>query len=417
MFARTEEDKKKWVGALREALSNVHPPRLTSTHEVHMFTFDRPRCCDYCHRLLKGLFYQGYRCEKCGRAMHKECIALLAKCGRSAPPALPPRPPSMLPTSTLANRFSSCSLDLDSTLALQRQSSLASVVSLPPVPSPLSNGAAMSASAAAAAAHDYINTKMEKHSWYVGEMDRDSANAKLSVYPMGTFLVRARMQKGECLGHALSLKTQDDVKHMKICTNAAAAVAAASAAAGEEGGGCGGKDNGMFYLSDTRKFRSVVELVSWFMGHSLKEAFSGLDTNLQFPLGELFIVEAQYEFSPKPTERNLLPLREGERVTVLDKLGDEQGWWKACNGQNKVGYIPKDFVEEVRGGEGEREEKEEVVDGGEEEAKAPSDGAPEGVVREKSVDGSVLTSQTSLPAASAQEAEEEGNSAPDKVAP
>ena len=30
---------------------------------------------------------------------------------------------------------------------------------------------------------DYINTKMEDHSWYVGNMDRDSANAELEDFP------------------------------------------------------------------------------------------------------------------------------------------------------------------------------------------------------------------------------------------
>ena len=30
---------------------------------------------------------------------------------------------------------------------------------------------------------DYINTKMDDHSWYVGEMDRDSANAELEDFP------------------------------------------------------------------------------------------------------------------------------------------------------------------------------------------------------------------------------------------
>ena len=30
---------------------------------------------------------------------------------------------------------------------------------------------------------DYINTKMEDHSWYVGNMDRDSANTELEDFP------------------------------------------------------------------------------------------------------------------------------------------------------------------------------------------------------------------------------------------
>jgi len=42
LFARTEEDKNKWIEAIREALSNVVPSqRLNSTHEAVMHTFDR----------------------------------------------------------------------------------------------------------------------------------------------------------------------------------------------------------------------------------------------------------------------------------------------------------------------------------------------------------------------------------------
>ena len=84
---------------------------------------------------------------------------------------------------------------------------------------------------------DYINTKMEDHSWYVGNMDRDSANAELEDFPQGAFLVRCRVHatNGEKLGYALSLKTELDVKHMKIDSTKSGA--------------------NFFYLSDTRKFR------------------------------------------------------------------------------------------------------------------------------------------------------------------
>ena len=43
---------------------------------------------------------------------------------------------------------------------------------------------------------------------------------------------------------------------------------------------------------------------------------------------------------------NLLFLFLLEQVTVLDKLGDETGWWKAYDGR-KIGYIPKNYVEIV----------------------------------------------------------------------
>jgi hypothetical protein len=106
MYARTEEDKNKWLSAIREALGNINPQRMQpmnnlSTHEVHMNTFEQPTSCEHCHKLLKGLFYQGYRCEKCGCSLHKDCISLLPKCrlqsttATAVPPRLPLRPLSM----------------------------------------------------------------------------------------------------------------------------------------------------------------------------------------------------------------------------------------------------------------------------------------------------------------------------------
>ena len=111
--------------------------------------------------------------------MHKECVSLLSKCGPTgAPPSLPPRPASMpVPSATLTNRLSS-------TLSL-----------LEPEPG--------------AGGHEYVNTRMEEHAWFVGDMDRDQANVSMQLYPMGTFLVRARLQAGERVGYALSLRTKE----------------------------------------------------------------------------------------------------------------------------------------------------------------------------------------------------------------
>ena len=72
---------------------------------------------------------------------------------------------------------------------------------------------------------------------------------------------------GEKLGYALSLKTDSDVKHMKICTTGGGGGGNVT----DIGGGIGG--GSLFFLSDTRKFRSVVELISWFSRNSLKESF------------------------------------------------------------------------------------------------------------------------------------------------
>lgn len=98
-----------------------------------------------------------------------------------------------------------------------------------------------------------------------------------------------------------------------------------------------------YYFSENRKFKSIVKLVSWYCRNSLKESFQGLDTFLLFPYSELFLAEATFEFKPPHEDSsNMLSLRPGERVAILDQL-DGKGWWKAYNG-SKIGYIPKTFV-------------------------------------------------------------------------
>ena len=310
MFARTEDDKNKWIEAIKEALNNEVPSqRLNSSHDPVMHTFLQPSSCQYCHKLLKGLFYQGYLCQKCQRCMHKECISLLSKCGpNSLPPSLPPRPPSLLVPSPTHSSLAR----LSSTLSLTEE--------LPPqTPIPINHGSGHSPGP------DYVNTRIEEHSWFVGAMDREQANSNMKDYPVGTYLVRARVQAGEQLGHALSLRTVEDTKHMKINVGDHA----------EWGTKC--------YLSESRVFRSTVELVSWYSHHSLKESFSGLDMTLKFAFKDLELFKACYDFNPDQAESNMLPFRSGDLLAVIDTMGGTGGWWKAVK-DNRIGYIPKDFV-------------------------------------------------------------------------
>lgn len=60
--------------------------------------------------------------------------------------------------------------------------------------------------------------RMEDHSWYVGPMERIEANTKLAPYPSNTFLVRSKMVNGEITSHVVSMKTDSDIKHMRIET-------------------------------------------------------------------------------------------------------------------------------------------------------------------------------------------------------
>ena len=75
-----------------------------------------------------------------------------------------------------------------------------------------------------------------------------------------------------------------------------------------------------YYLSESRRFCSIVELVTYFSKNSLKESFSGLDTILRFSVGELLLVVAKYEFNPALSDKNMLEMLPGEKLVVLDRV-------------------------------------------------------------------------------------------------
>ncbi|ELK01420.1 Guanine nucleotide exchange factor VAV2 [Pteropus alecto] len=45
-----------------------------------MYTFDRATNCKACRMFLRGTFYQGYLCTKCGVGAHKECLEVTPPC-------------------------------------------------------------------------------------------------------------------------------------------------------------------------------------------------------------------------------------------------------------------------------------------------------------------------------------------------
>uniref|UniRef100_A0A8C1I825 Vav guanine nucleotide exchange factor 3 n=1 Tax=Cyprinus carpio TaxID=7962 RepID=A0A8C1I825_CYPCA len=74
-FFKTKEVKKKWLEQFGMALSNICPESGKSNfHEFRMHTFETTTSCSSCKMLLRGVFYQGYRCSKCGAGAHKECL-------------------------------------------------------------------------------------------------------------------------------------------------------------------------------------------------------------------------------------------------------------------------------------------------------------------------------------------------------
>ncbi|KAF5293253.1 hypothetical protein FQA39_LY13652 [Lamprigera yunnana] len=261
LYARSIEIKEKMIKALRDAVDNVRPATLARTnHRFEMYSYENPVTCNRCSKYLKGLMFQGYNCRICDIAVHKECIATSGRCG-----APPPPPPHILHNDAqLANKL-----------------------------------------------------------WFVGEMDRNEASTALEHRRNGTYLVRIRSQRDDRDRFALSLKTDNTVKHMKICCDL-----------------IGSEEK--YYLSSSKYFNSIEELIENYQHSSLKENFERLEehTKLEWPYRQLRTIACR-DFDPQDSEH--ISLHEGLEVIVLCQEGYRSGWWKGRS-DNQVGYFPSSYV-------------------------------------------------------------------------
>ncbi|XP_017880659.1 protein vav isoform X2 [Ceratina calcarata] len=261
LFARTEEQKQMWIKALQDAMDNVNPAACRNTnHKFKLTTFETPRSCQRCDKFLKGRIFQGYRCEVCRFAVHKQCIAHSGRCMPAAPTPPPP----------------------------------------PPLP-----------------CERALSVKL----WFVGEMERDTASNKLEPREDGTYMLRVRPAGQPRLKH--ETKADGAVKHIRVFKRDVE-----------------GAD--VYYLSESRFFKSVIELIEYYERESLSENFEKLDQRLLWPYRRV-IATALFDF--RGGERNQLSLRRGCKVVVLSKEGDAKGWWKGKIG-DQVGFFPKEYVEE-----------------------------------------------------------------------
>lgn len=53
--------------------------RMKIPHTFQVHTYTRPTVCQYCKKLLRGLFKQGLQCNDCNYNVHKKCVELVPK--------------------------------------------------------------------------------------------------------------------------------------------------------------------------------------------------------------------------------------------------------------------------------------------------------------------------------------------------
>ncbi|KAJ7409254.1 Guanine nucleotide exchange factor VAV3 [Willisornis vidua] len=368
VYCKTKDLKKKWLEQFQMALSNIRPDFAdTSFHEFKMHTFSRVTSCKVCQMLLRGTFYQGYLCSKCGAGAHKECLGRLDNCGRANLSGLPKmqviRSYNGIPQPA-AQDGPPLHIQIGDTIELLKGDAHSlfwqgrnlttgelgffpsdAVKPSPCVPKPV----------------DYSSQL-----WFAGAMERLQAESELINRVNSTYLVRHRTKEsGE---YAISIKYNNEVKHIKILTR-----------------------DGFFHIAENRKFKNLMELVEYYKHHSLKEGFRSLDTTLQFPYKESensagqrsnrtggnapslfcgfsFVTPPDYSFVPPSStpfwsvlspkvigiaiarydfcarDMRELSLLKGDVVKIYTKMS-ANGWWRGeVNG--RVGWFPSTYVEE-----------------------------------------------------------------------
>ncbi|KAI7796207.1 putative guanine nucleotide exchange factor VAV2, partial [Triplophysa rosa] len=383
-FCKTEDTKRKWMEQFEMAMSNIKPERATANqHNFQMHTFEKNTNCRACKMLLRGIFYQGYYCSRCGTGVHKECLEVITICKISeslTEPGLPqsgpkmvairnyhgtPAPPGKIPLCFQTGEvIELLKGDPDTSwwegklISTQKTGYFPSSSVKPCLdPKPFQSFSSRQSSREM----DYC-----VYPWFAGNMERQQADNLLKSHSSGTYLIRERTAEAERF--AISIKFNDEVKHIKVIE----------------------KDN-WIHITEAKKFESLLELVEYYQSHSLKESFKLLDTTLKYPYKSrersssrtntrspaascasynfsflspqglnfssqssapfwsvftprvVSTAVARYNFAARDMRE--LSLREGDIVKIYSKIGGDQGWWKGeANG--RIGWFPSTYVDE-----------------------------------------------------------------------
>uniref|UniRef100_A0A8C5HCM3 Vav guanine nucleotide exchange factor 3 n=1 Tax=Gouania willdenowi TaxID=441366 RepID=A0A8C5HCM3_GOUWI len=338
-FFKTKELKKKWLEQFGMAISNIRPENATNNfHEFHMHTFEKITSCNSCHMLLRGVFNQGYLCSKCGLGAHKECLGRFGCCGKTGEfktnkqtnkteqNILSTRLPKMV---VIRNYFGVPSPSSGPALNIQSGDIIELICA--DLLSPWWQGRILSTKEVGFFPSDAVKpcpcvpkpVDYSSQPWFAGPMERLQAETELINRVSSTYLVRHRSK--EITEYAISIKYNNDVKHIKILAK-----------------------DGCFHIAENKKFGSIFvsELIEYYKRHSLREGFRSLDTTLQFPYREaenasllrlnrtssnmftpkvMGVAIARYDFSSRDTRE--LSLQEGDVVKIYTKTG-ANGWWR-----------------------------------------------------------------------------------------
>uniref|UniRef100_A0A1D5QT40 Vav guanine nucleotide exchange factor 2 n=1 Tax=Macaca mulatta TaxID=9544 RepID=A0A1D5QT40_MACMU len=369
-FCKTEDMKRKWMEQFEMAMSNIKPDKANANHHsFQMYTFDKTTNCKACKMFLRGTFYQGYMCTKCGVGAHKECLEVIPPCKFSESSGLGPCPKMV----AMQNYHGNPAPPGKPVLTFQTGDVLELLRGDPESPwwegrlvQTRKSGYFPSSSVKPCPVDGRVSPFPQKLPEFAGNMERQQTDNLLKSHASGTYLIRERPAEAERF--AISIKFNDEVKHIKVVE----------------------KDN-WIHITEAKKFDSLLELVEYYQCHSLKESFKQLDTTLKYPYksrersasrassrspascasynfsflgpqGLSFASQgpsapfwsvftprvigtavARYNFAARDMRE--LSLREGDVVRIYSRIGGDQGWWKGETNGRSAPWRPSSLIQ------------------------------------------------------------------------
>eukprot|EP00056_Hartaetosiga_gracilis_P003832 m.67861 g.67861 ORF g.67861 m.67861 type:complete len:919 (+) comp11597_c0_seq3:108-2864(+) len=157
--------------------------------------------------------------------------------------------------------------------------------------------------------------------WYMGPMDRLSAQEHLLMAQTGSFCVRESVTTPG--NYVVTIKCSSSIRHLKVKSSS----------------------NG-YFLGVTNKFPSIPALVEFFQSHSLAAHFPEVEYTLKFPCGikefpKVHVYRSLFPF--KAVEASELSFGQGVLIEVFEPSEGED-WWEGRVG-DKIGFLPSNFVE------------------------------------------------------------------------
>ncbi|MCJ8748250.1 hypothetical protein PDJAM_G00162790 [Pangasius djambal] len=359
LYFKTRELKKKWLEQFEMALSNMCPENSTANgHDFQMYCFEDTTSCKACQMLLRGIFYQGYRCTRCKMAAHKECLGRVPVCGRNAENSV-----------TVKKSKSRSATQRQTKPGLPKMEVCHDYYGVPPPPVAFGQPLHLTAGDVIELTRADVDLQwwegrnltvgevgwfpcskvqpflhrappdLTGFLWFAGNMDRSEAKSLLISRSDGTFLIRQK-DGGE---FAISIKFNMDIRHIKITLA-----------------------EGLYRINDKKAFKGLIELVQYYQENSLKECFKDVDTRLLIPykhpeqsvsshshtythtptrgMSERYFGTAKVRYDFSARDRTELSLREGDTVKIISKKA-HNGWWKG-EVYGRVGLFPANYVEE-----------------------------------------------------------------------